>query len=186
MGESRHEGPGRRLTTAPVRVFSCARCKKKLNRQATVPVVSSAGGDVGVAASVLTVLLIDDQRTMRKIARQLLAPAGISDIIEAENGQEALDTLTHPRAPDIDLIICDLTMEKMDGLEFCNAVRRHDALKKKQIPIILLTAETDEFILDIARQVGAADVANKPISGPELLSRIERLVGIKLEIRPPN
>lgn len=154
MGESRHEGPGMRLTKAPARVFSCPRCKKTLTGRASVPADSFTGSEAGEPASVLRVLLIDDQRTMRKIARQLLAPAGISDIIEAENGQEALDTLTHPRAPDIDLIICDLTMEKMDGLEFCNAVRRHDALKKKQIPIILLTAETDEVFIDAAKARG--------------------------------
>lgn len=175
-----------RLTKAPARVSSCPRRNKTLNGRASVPADSFTGNDTGEPTSVIRVLLIDDQRTMRKIVRQLLAPAGITDIIEAENGQDALDALTHPTAPDVDLIICDLTMEKMDGLEFCNAVRRHDSLKKKHIPILLLTAERDDFILDIARQVGAADVANKPISGPELLSRIERLVGVKLEMRPAN
>lgn len=67
-----------------------------------MPADSFTGSEAGEPASVLRVLLIDDQRTMRKIVRQLLAPAGISDIIEAENGQDALDALTHPTAPDVE------------------------------------------------------------------------------------
>jgi len=126
--------------------------------------------------STLSVLVIDDQRAMRKILRQLLESITIRNVTEAANGQEALDILS-TYGDTCDLIMCDLMMDKMDGLEFCNAVRRDENLRKRHIPILLLTAERDNLILDVVRQVGATAIAHKPISAPELKMVIERLVG---------
>lgn len=135
----------------------------------------SGGANVG-----LKVMVVDDQATMRKIVRQLLASNGIRDVLEAGDGAEALEQLQKPECTDIDLVICDLLMPKMDGLTFCNAMRRDLRLKSRHVPILLLTAVKDEFVLQVARQVGAVDVVNKPIAAPELGRHIEQLVGIKL------
>jgi two-component system chemotaxis response regulator CheY len=138
----------------------------------------------GVAAPAvdcgLRILVIDDQQTMRKIMRRLLNIIGIREILEASDGRAALDLLLNPRTPWVDVVICDLMMPGMDGLAFCNSVRRDDSLRQRHLPIMVLTAERDEMLLQVARQVGAVDIANKPISAPELERRIERLVGIKL------
>jgi two-component system, chemotaxis family, chemotaxis protein CheY len=135
---------------------------------------------MGSPLSTLNVLIVDDQRTMRSIMRNLLQLIGIRNIGEAANGAEALDLLASQRGDEAtDLIICDLMMDKMDGLEFCNSVRRAEHLRKRQIPILLLTAEQDQFVLGVAAQVGAAAIAHKPISAPDLKAMIERLVGFR-------
>lgn len=136
---------------------------------------SVVGADVG-----LKVMVIDDQASMRRIVRQLLASNGIRDVLEAGDGAEALAQLQKPEHEGVDLVICDLMMPVMDGLTFCNQMRRDIRLKSRHVPILLLTAVTDELVLQVARQVGALDVANKPIAASELGRRIEHLVGIKL------
>jgi len=113
---------------------------------------------------------------MRKILRQLLESITIRNVTEAANGHEALDILG-TYGDTCDLIMCDLMMDKMDGLEFCNAVRRDENLRKRHIPILLLTAERDKLVLDVVRQVGASAIVHKPVSAPELKVVIERLIG---------
>lgn len=136
---------------------------------------SVTGAGVG-----LKVMAVDDQVSMRRIVRQLLASNGIREVIEAGDGAEALQQLQRPEHDSVDLVICDLMMPVMDGLTFCNQMRRDIRLKSRHVPILLLTAVTDELVLQVARQVGALDVANKPIAASELGRRIEHLVGIKL------
>jgi len=133
----------------------------------------------GVALSTLKVLVVDDQQTMRSILRRLLREMAIDNVVEAEDGQQALDLLGRPEGQDIDLIISDLNMAGMDGLKFCDRVRRSETLRARHTPIMILTAEPDGLLLDVVRQVGAAIIVHKPISAPELRGYIERLVGIK-------
>ena len=138
-------------------------------------------GSAAIGAGVgLKVMVVDDQPSMRRIVRQLLASNGIRDVLEAGDGAEALEQLRRPEHAGIDLVICDLMMPVMDGLTFCNQMRRDIRLKSRHVPILLLTAVTDELVLQVARQVGALDIANKPIAASELGRRIEHLVGIKL------
>ena len=132
------------------------------------------------ASSDLRVLVVDDQAAMRRIVKQLLATNGIHEVVEAGDGSEALDHLLRAGEAPVDLVICDLLMPVMDGLTFCNKMRRDIRLKSRHVPILLLTAVTDDLVLQVARQVGAIDVVNKPIAAPELGKRIEKLIGIKL------
>ncbi len=122
----------------------------------------------------ISVLVIDDQRAMRSIVRQLLSQIGIHDVEEARNGEKALEILNQPNEEDPDIIICDLHMDKMDGLEFCNLVRRD---KEHDIPIIILTGDSDKFLHEVSKQVGAVAVVMKPISAPELLEHIQTALG---------
>ncbi len=122
-------------------------------------------------------LVIDDQRAMRSIVRQLLSQIGIDDIQEAQNGQEALEIINQPNEEDPDIIICDLHMDKMDGLEFCNLVRRD---KEHEIPIIILTGDPDALLHEVSKQVGAVAVVMKPVSAPELLEHIQTALGITI------
>ncbi|MCH9052038.1 MAG: response regulator [Proteobacteria bacterium] len=122
----------------------------------------------------ISVLVIDDQRAMRSIVRQLLSQIGIHDIHEARNGEEALKFLNQPSNENPDVIICDLYMDKMDGLEFCNQVRRD---KEHDIPIIILTGDSDALLHEVSKQVGAVAVLTKPVSAPELLVHIRTALG---------
>ena len=106
----------------------------------------------------LRVLIIDDHRTMRLIIRQLLGRVSINDIAEAENGEMAMAMLNAPASTMPDVIICDLHMDKMDGMEFCNRLRRSDDDRHRGIPILILTGEEDEMLHAVSRQIGRAHV----------------------------
>lgn len=128
----------------------------------------------------LCALVVDDQHTMRRIVRSLLVSSRIENVLEAANGQEALDLLVGSEGAAVDLIICDLNMPLMDGLSFCNHLRRTEQLRSRHIPVLILTAEHDEMLLEVVRQVGAAAIAHKPISAPELRAHMERLLGYRI------
>ena len=125
----------------------------------------------------IRVLVIDDQQTMRKILRQLLGVVGITNILEASNGEEALKIVSDHNVDDPDVIICDLHMDHMDGMEFCNKVRRSDHIRNRAIPILMLTGDSDEMLHEVSRQVGAAKVLSKPIGADELLAEIQAAIG---------
>ena len=133
----------------------------------------------------LRVLVVDDQNVMRKIIRNLLKQVGIEQVEEAENGREALEYLcASQKKPDV--IISDLIMDEMSGLEFLNNVRRDKNLSNCDIPIIILTGESNDLLLDVTRQVGAASILNKPVTATELLEAIEVAVGFVLSSTMPE
>lgn len=127
--------------------------------------------------SVLRGLIIDDQRSMRGIVRQLLKQVGITQVEEARNGRHALDQLTAPNAKIPDFVICDMHMDEMDGIEFCNRMRLSKSEKLKKIPIIMLTGESDEFIRHVSKQVGVGQILSKPVTANELRDCISDAVG---------
>ena len=128
----------------------------------------------------LRVLLIDDQKTMRNIMRELLHQIGIHDIDEAEDGAVALEFLRDYVTPFPDLINCDLHMEHMDGIEFCNAVRRDKTLRNHGVPVVILTGDHDPLLHEVAEQVGAVSVVTKPITAVALKQLIGDKVGFAL------
>ena len=125
----------------------------------------------------LRVLVVDDHKTMRAIIRQLLGRVGISNVSEAEHGEQALAMVRSPTADIPDVIICDLHMKTMDGMEFCNRLRRSDDARHRAIPILILTGDEDEMLHAVSRQVGAAKILMKPIAANDLLTEIRAVVG---------
>ncbi len=125
-------------------------------------------------AGQVRVLVVDGQRGMRSILRQLLAQIGIEDVLEAANGEEAIEIIDRAEHVEPDVIICDLRLDKVDGLELCNIFRRD---KDRVTPIIIVTGESDEFLHEVARQVGAVEVLTKPVSAPDLLEQIQTAIG---------
>ena len=128
-------------------------------------------------AASIRVLVIDDHQTMRKILRQLLGIVGIDDVIEASHGEEVLTLVSNPQVGDPDVIICDLHMDRMDGMEFCNKMRRTDGLRERAIPILMLTGDEDDMLHEVSRQVGAVKVLTKPIGADDLLAEIRAAIG---------
>ncbi len=131
-----------------------------------------------VAAKSLHVMIVDDQKAMRSIIRNLLSQHDINRVSEAVDGSEAMENLIDRQKPNPDVIICDLHMENMDGMEFCNKVRLSKVETIKAIPILILTGERDKMPLEVAKQVGATAVLGKPISAPDLCQHIESAVGL--------
>ena len=88
----------------------------------------------------LKVLLAEDAISMRKIEINLLQNIGISQVIEAENGDDGIEQLQ--KAGKVDLIISDWNMPKKSGLSFLEWIRRHESFK--DIPFIMATAQSDK------------------------------------------
>ncbi|MCT8136725.1 response regulator transcription factor [Anaerobacillus sp. CMMVII] len=111
-------------------------------------------------------LVIDDDSNVREIIRIYFKQQQI-DLVEADNGLVALD-LVEKELPDI--ILLDVMMPQMDGFEVCRELR-----KKFDIPIIMLTAKTEEFDRVLGLELGADDYVSKPFSPRELVARIKAI-----------
>ncbi len=131
--------------------------------------------------SCLRVLVVDDQPTMRSIVRRLLSQVGINNIDEAANGEEAIAKLRNPRAKDPDVIVSDLHMDGIDGLQLCNTIRRDKHIRNRSIPIVILTGDDDELIHEVSEQVGAVEVLTKPVNAKELFDCIQTAIGFAVE-----
>jgi two-component system alkaline phosphatase synthesis response regulator PhoP len=108
------------------------------------------------------ILLIDDQPEIVEVCRDYFKSAGY-DVITANNG---LTGLQSSRREKPDLIVLDLMMPEMDGLDFCRAIRRESG-----VPIIMLTARVEETDKLIGLEIGADDYITKPFSPRELVAR---------------
>lgn len=128
----------------------------------------------------IRVLVVEDHKVMRALIVRMLKSAGINDVLEAGNGEEALELLLKTEEPEIELVITDLHMDKMDGSEFCHRIRRSKEIKNPNLPIVFLTGEKDDMVLDVIRQVGANMVLFKPLSPAQLRECIEATIGIRL------
>lgn len=113
-----------------------------------------------------TVLIVDDSNTMRKIVSRALRQAGIdfSEILEAGDGQEALDVLG---SNTVDVVLSDINMPNMTGLEFLKAKAEDDAIK--DIPVVMISTETGADIIDQAKALGAKGAVKKPFT-PDLIN----------------
>jgi len=130
--------------------------------------------------SIIRVMVIDDCSTMRKIVRYQVNEMGIDDLVEAANGQDALAKLGDPQIRKPHIILCDLHMDQMDGLEFCNAFRKDKTLAATGIPIIILTADGERMAHEVAVQVGAKAVLTKPFNTKDLQEHMEQAVGFQV------
>lgn len=110
------------------------------------------------------VLIVDDEASIRDIIGFTLEKDGY-EFAKAKDGEEALE-LFEEYQPDI--VILDLMLPKIDGLEVCLEIR-----KKSQVPIIMLTAKSDEFDKVLGLEMGADDYVTKPFSNRELLARVK-------------
>ncbi len=117
---------------------------------------------------------------MRDIIRHLLGQVGIHDVEEAENGEQALDLICRAGFVQPDIVICDLHMKKMDGMEFCNRMRLCKNIPQPGIPIIILTGDHDTFMHEVTHQIGATAVVVKPVSADALKGKIEAAVGFSI------
>ncbi len=113
-----------------------------------------------------TVLIVDDSNTMRKIVSRALRQAGIDfdEILEAGDGQEALSVLADNS---VDVVLSDINMPNMNGLEFLKAKSEDPAIK--DIPVVMISTETGADIIDEAKSYGAMGAVKKPFT-PDLIN----------------
>ena len=120
-----------------------------------------------VNSSTKTILVVDDEATIRDVVRRYLERDGFS-VVEAADGYTALDAI---EARHLDLIVLDLMLPGMDGLDVCRALRR-----ESDVPIIMLTARAEEADRLIGLELGADDYVTKPFSPRELVARVRALL----------
>ncbi len=113
-----------------------------------------------------TVLVVDDDRDIRELVAMKLKLDGI-EVLEAANGRIALDVLEQHH---VDLVVLDLMMPVMDGIEACRAIRERE--EWKNLPVIMLTARAQSDDVELGFGIGATDYVAKPFSPRELLSRV--------------
>ncbi len=116
------------------------------------------------------VLIVDDDRLMRRIAAAALDPARFR-VLEAGDGREALG-LAAMRPPDV--VLLDALMPTMDGYECCRRLRQMPGLE--QIPILMITGVEDDESIDKAFEVGATDHITKPVRPRSLRNRVNTLI----------
>jgi two-component system chemotaxis response regulator CheY len=121
----------------------------------------------------LKVLVVEDNQHMRSLLRSLLNSLGVREVYEAGNGGAALDVLREKKC---DLILTDLAMQPMDGLEFARDVRTSDKSANPFVPIIMITGHTEKHRVVAARDAGVTEFLAKPITAQSLFTRIAEIV----------
>lgn len=116
----------------------------------------------------IKILMVDDEARMRKLVKDFLGIKGYA-VIEAEDGEQAVDIFFKDK--DIDLIILDVMMPKMDGWEVCRTIRQYS-----QVPIIMLTARSEERDELLGFELGVDEYISKPFSPRILVARTEAIL----------
>ncbi len=116
----------------------------------------------------LKILVVDDESRMRKLVKDFLVKSGY-EVIEARDGSQALDIFYEQK--DIALIILDVMMPQIDGWEVCREVRQYS-----KVPIIMLTAKSDERDELQGFQLGVDEYISKPFSPKILVARVEAIL----------
>lgn len=116
----------------------------------------------------LKILVVDDESRMRKLVKDFLTKKNFQ-VLEAGNGEEAMDIFYGEK--DIALIILDVMMPKMDGWEVCREIR-----KNSKVPIIMLTARSDERDELLGFDLGVDEYISKPFSPKILVARVEAIL----------
>ncbi len=114
-----------------------------------------------------TILLVDDEESIQKLLAYPLEREGYR-VLQARDGQEAL---TRFASEHVDLVVLDIMLPKLDGLEVCKRLRA-----ESEVPIIMLTARDDELDKVLGLELGADDYITKPFSIREFRSRVRALL----------
>lgn len=114
-----------------------------------------------------TILIVEDEPILREIVKDYLLEDGY-EVLEADDGKQALALF---QEHEVDLIILDIMLPELDGWAVCRRIR-----KSSDVPIIMLTARSDEEDTLLGFELGADDYVTKPYSPPILLARAKRLL----------
>jgi len=118
----------------------------------------------------MKILVVDDMEAVRTSVCALLQHFGFANIVEAEDGCQALDII---KSNKIDLLITDLDMPNMDGIELVRAIRSDDSLKA--LPVLFLTADAEKNSIVEAVQAGVDDYLLKPFTMKVLEQKIRKI-----------
>jgi CheY-like chemotaxis protein len=121
----------------------------------------------------LKILLVDDNHHMRVLLSEILRAIGVREVFEATDGAEALKSL---RANQIDIIMTDLAMQPLDGIDFVRLLRNSPDSPNPMAPVIMITGHSTHRRVQEARDVGVNEFLSKPVTARGVLSRIAQVV----------
>jgi two-component system OmpR family response regulator len=123
------------------------------------------------------ILVTDDDPHLREVVRYALARQGY-EVLEATHGREALDIL---RREQVDLVVLDVLMPELDGLETCRQLRAFSS-----VPVVFLSSKDEEFDKVLGLEIGGDDYVTKPFSPRELVSRVKAVLRRLGPRQPPT
>jgi DNA-binding response OmpR family regulator len=132
----------------------------------------------------MRILVVDDDEDARDLTEGALLSAGYTDIVTAASGWDALKALDVGRTTDedaiVDVVLLDILMPEMDGVEVCARIRNDP--RYADLPIIMVTALADMNSLANAFVAGATDYLTKPVNRIELVARVRAALRLKAEL----
>lgn len=121
----------------------------------------------------LNILLVDDNHHMRVLLTEILRAIGVRQVLEANDGAEALQLM---RAHQVDIIMTDLAMQPLDGLDFVRKLRNSPDSPNPMAPVIMITGHSTMRRVTEARDAGVNEFLSKPVTARGVLDRIARVV----------
>ncbi|MBM3517706.1 MAG: response regulator [Alphaproteobacteria bacterium] len=121
----------------------------------------------------LKVLIVDDNRFMHELLKTILRSFGIKDVSSCYDGSDAITELKHFHA---DIIITDLEIQLLDGLDFVRLLRTADDSPNRFVPVIMLTGHTEFTHVAAARDVGITEFLAKPVSARRMYERLNAVI----------
>ena len=121
----------------------------------------------------LKILLVDDNHHMRVLLTEILRAIGVRQVFEANDGAEALQIM---RTHQIDIIMTDLAMQPLDGIDFVRLLRNSPDSPNPMAPVIMITGHSTSRRVTEARDVGVNEFLSKPVTARGVLERIAQVV----------
>ena len=124
-------------------------------------------------SELLRILLVDDNHHMRVLLTEILRAIGVKHVYEANDGAEALQVM---RSNPIDIIMSDLAMQPLDGIDFVRLLRNSPDSPNPMAPVIMITGHSTQKRVQEARDVGVNEFLSKPVTARGVLERIAQVV----------
>ena len=121
----------------------------------------------------LKILLVDDNQHMRRLLAEILRAVGVSSIREAGDGSEGLQMM---RKFEIDLVMTDLSMRPMDGVEFVRLLRNSPDSPNPMAPVVMVTGHSTMTRVNEARNAGVSEFLTKPLTAKGVLERLHQAI----------
>jgi CheY-like chemotaxis protein len=121
----------------------------------------------------IKILLVDDNQHMRLLLSEILRAIGVKEVYEAADGAEALQKL---RNQPIDIVMTDLAMQPLDGIDLVRLLRNSQDSPNPLVPVIMVTGHSTMRRVNEARDVGVNEFLSKPVTAKGVIERISRVV----------
>jgi two-component system, chemotaxis family, chemotaxis protein CheY len=119
------------------------------------------------------ILLVDDNHHMRLLIGEILRAIGIRQTFEASDGASALETM---RKNTVDIVMTDLAMQPLDGIDFVRLLRNSPDSPNPHVPVVMITGHSTLRRVSEARDVGVTEFLGKPITARGVIERITRVI----------